>query len=121
MNDEFYIKKYEDEFTLHYNQSKLIDFISTNNIYGKYILHVIYKINKTQNKAPHSNISTNIIVINNEIIKYSDDYYLIGNKNEEIAPDIDKIVINFNKITAEKVGFSVPFEYYPLISGYSKN
>ena len=30
-------------------------------------------------------------------------------------------LINFNKITAEKVGFSVPFEYYPLISGYSKN
>jgi len=30
-------------------------------------------------------------------------------------------LIDFNKITAEKVGFLVPFEYYPLISGYSKN
>ena len=30
-------------------------------------------------------------------------------------------LIDFNKITAEKVGFTAPFFYYPLISGYSKN
>ncbi len=30
-------------------------------------------------------------------------------------------LIDFNKITAEKVGFTAPFIYYPLISGYSKN
>ena len=27
----------------------------------------------------------------------------------------------FNKMTAEKVGFTAPFVYHPLISGYSKN
>ena len=30
-------------------------------------------------------------------------------------------LIDFNKMTAEKVGFTAPFVYYPLISGYSKN
>lgn len=30
-------------------------------------------------------------------------------------------LIDFNKITAEKVGFTAPFIYYPLINGYSKN
>ena len=30
-------------------------------------------------------------------------------------------LVDFNKMTAEKVGFTAPFIYYPLISGYSKN
>ena len=30
-------------------------------------------------------------------------------------------LIDSNKMTAEKVGFTAPFVYYPLISGYSKN
>ncbi|OUX40296.1 MAG: hypothetical protein CBE25_01475 [Flavobacteriaceae bacterium TMED265] len=30
-------------------------------------------------------------------------------------------LIDYNKMTAEKVGFTVPYNYYPLISGYSKN
>ena len=30
-------------------------------------------------------------------------------------------LVDFNKMTAEKVGFTAPFLYYPLISGYSKN
>ena len=30
-------------------------------------------------------------------------------------------LIDFNKMTAEKVGFTAPFVYYPFISGYSKN
>ena len=30
-------------------------------------------------------------------------------------------LVDFNKMTAEKVGFTSPFLYYPLISGYSKN
>ena len=30
-------------------------------------------------------------------------------------------LIDFNKMTAEKVGFTAPFIYYPSISGYSKN
>ena len=30
-------------------------------------------------------------------------------------------LIDFNKMTAEKVGFTAPFVYYPLISGYSKS
>ena len=30
-------------------------------------------------------------------------------------------LIDFNKMTAEKVGFTAPFVYHPLISGYSKN
>ena len=30
-------------------------------------------------------------------------------------------LIDFNKMSADKVGFTVPFVYHPLISGYSKN
>ena len=43
-----------------------------------------------------------------------------------VEPDKDddeltQYLIDFNKMTAEKVGFTAPFVYYPLISGYSKN
>ena len=30
-------------------------------------------------------------------------------------------LIDFNKVTADKVGFTAPFIYHPLISGYSRN
>ena len=30
-------------------------------------------------------------------------------------------LIDFNAMTAKKVGFTAPFEYFPLISGFSKN
>ena len=32
-----------------------------------------------------------------------------------------KKLIDFNAITAKKLGFKFPFEYNPMISGYSKN
>ena len=32
-----------------------------------------------------------------------------------------KKLIDFNAITAKKLGFKFPFEYNPIISGYSKN
>ena len=47
------------------------------------------------------------------------DFYTL--KKVTVTGGFTEKLINFNKITAEKVGFSVPFEYYPLISGYSKN
>ncbi len=100
LDGEIYLKHSEDNnnFSINYDKSRLIDFILKNNISGKYILHIIYKINDTHSKVPNSSISSNNRIINNEIIKYIDDYYyLIGNNNEEIAPDLDKIVIKFNK------------------------
>ena len=32
-----------------------------------------------------------------------------------------KKLVDFNAITAKKLGFKFPFEYNPIISGYSKN
>ena len=42
-------------------------------------------------------------------------------KNITVIGGFTQKLIDFNKMTAEKVGFTAPFEYHPLISGYSKN
>ena len=54
-----------------------------------------------------------------KLLQESFDFYTL--KKVTVTGGFTEKLINFNKITAEKVGFSVPFEYYPLISGYSKN
>ena len=42
-------------------------------------------------------------------------------KNITVIGGFTQKLIDFNKMTAEKVGFTAPFVYHPLISGYSKN
>ena len=54
-----------------------------------------------------------------ELLQESFKYYTL-NKVTVIGGFTQKL-IDFNKMTAEKVGFTAPFVYYPLISGYSKN
>ena len=54
-----------------------------------------------------------------KLLQESFKYYTLG-KGTVIGGFTQKL-IDFNKMTAEKVGFTAPFVYYPLISGYSKN
>ena len=54
-----------------------------------------------------------------KLLQESFNYYSL-NKVTVIGGFTQKL-IDFNKMTAEKVGFTAPFVYYPLISGYSKN
>ena len=54
-----------------------------------------------------------------KLLQESFKYHTLG-KVTVIGGFTEKL-IDFNKITAEKVGFTAPFIYYPLISGYSKN
>ncbi len=75
----------------------------------------------------YKNEDANIITAKNispngnryKLLQESFDFYTL--KKVTVTGGFTEKLINFNKITAEKVGFSVPFEYYPLISGYSKN
>ena len=55
-----------------------------------------------------------------EVPAESDDGVVTLEKVTVIGGFTQKLV-DFNKMTAEKVGFTAPFLYYPLISGYSKN
>jgi hypothetical protein len=54
-----------------------------------------------------------------KLLQESFNYHTLG-KVTVIGRFTQKL-IDFNKMTAEKVGFTAPFVYYPLISGYSKN
>ena len=54
-----------------------------------------------------------------KLLQESFNYYTLG-KITVIGGFTQKL-IDFNKMTAEKVGLNAPFVYYPLISGYSKN
>ena len=75
----------------------------------------------------YKNEDANIITAKNispngnryKLLQESFDFYTL--KKVTVTGGFTEKLINFNKITAEKVGFTVPFEYYPLISGYSKN
>ena len=54
-----------------------------------------------------------------KLLQESFNYHTLG-KITVIGGFTQKL-IDFNKMTAEKVGLNAPFVYYPLISGYSKN
>jgi len=54
-----------------------------------------------------------------KLLQESFKYHTLGKVT--VIGGFTKKLIDFNKITAEKVGFTAPFIYYPLISGYSKN
>ena len=54
-----------------------------------------------------------------KLLQESFNYYTLGKVT--VIGGFTRKLIDFNKMTAEKVGFTAPFVYYPLISGYSKN
>ena len=54
-----------------------------------------------------------------KLLQESLDYHAIAKIT--VMGGFTQKLINFNKMTAEKVGFTAPFLYYPLISGYSKS
>ena len=54
-----------------------------------------------------------------KLLQESFNYYSL--EKVTVIGGFTKKLIDFNKMTAEKVGFTAPFFYYPLISGYSKN
>ena len=54
-----------------------------------------------------------------KLLQDSFNYYSL--EKVTVIGGFTKKLIDFNKMTAEKVGFTAPFVYYPLISGYSKN
>lgn len=54
-----------------------------------------------------------------KLLQESFNYYSL--EKVTVIGGFTKKLIDFNKMTAEKVGFTAPFVYYPLISGYSKN
>ena len=54
-----------------------------------------------------------------KLLQESFNYYTLGKVT--VIGGFTQKLIDFNKMTAEKVGFTAPFVYYPLISGYSKN
>ena len=89
---------------------------SYNDAGDKIILIERYK-NEDANIITAKNISPN--GNRYKLLQESFDFYTL--KKVTVTGGFTEKLINFNKITAEKVGFSVPFEYYPLISGYSKN
>ena len=54
-----------------------------------------------------------------KLLQESFNYHTLGKVT--VIGGFTQKLIDFNKMTAEKVGFTAPFVYYPLISGYSKN
>ena len=54
-----------------------------------------------------------------KLLQESFNYHTLGKVT--VIGGFTQKLIDFNKMTAEKVGFTAPFIYYPLISGYSKN
>ena len=54
-----------------------------------------------------------------KLLKESFNYYSL--EKVTVIGGFTKKLMDFNKMTAEKVEFTAPFLYYPLISGYSKN
>jgi len=54
-----------------------------------------------------------------KLLQESFDYYSL--EKVIVIGGFTQKLIDFNKMTAEKVGFTAPFTYYPLISGYSRN
>ena len=54
-----------------------------------------------------------------KLLQESFNYYTLGKVT--VIGGFTRKLIDFNKMTAEKVGFTAPFVYYPLISGFSKN
>jgi hypothetical protein len=54
-----------------------------------------------------------------KLLQESLDYHAIAEIT--VMGGFTQKLIDFNKMTAEKVGFTAPFLYYPLISGYSKS
>tara|TARA_A100001011_G_scaffold399854_1_gene510574 strand:+ start:1629 stop:2105 length:477 start_codon:yes stop_codon:yes gene_type:complete len=75
----------------------------------------------------YKNEDANIITAKNispggnryKLLQESFKYHTLGKVT--VIGGFTQKLIDFNKITAEKVGFTAPFFYYPLISGYSKN
>ena len=85
---------------------------SYNDAGDKIILIERYK-NEDANIITAKNISPN--GNRYKLLQESFDFYTL--KKVTVTGGFTEKLINFNKITAEKVGFSVPFEYYSLISG----
>ena len=54
-----------------------------------------------------------------KLLQESFNYYSL--EKVTVIGGFTKKLIDFNKMTAEKGGFTAPFVYYPLINGYSKN
>ena len=54
-----------------------------------------------------------------KLLQESFNYHTLGKIT--VVGGFTQKLIDFNKMTAEKVGLNAPFVYYPLISGYSKN
>ena len=53
------------------------------------------------------------------LLQESFEYYAL--EKVTVMGGFTQKLIDFNTITATKVGFNAKFEYYPIISGYSKN
>ena len=54
-----------------------------------------------------------------KLLQESFNYHTLGKVT--VIGGFTQKLIDFNKMTAEKVGLTAPFFYYPLINGYSKN
>ena len=89
---------------------------SYNDAGDKIILIERYK-NEDANIITAKNISPN--GNRYKLLQESLDFYTL--KKVTVTGGYTQKLIDFNKLTAEKVGFTVPFEYYPLIGGYSRN
>ena len=83
---------------------------------NKIILIERYK-NEDANIITAKNISPNGNRF--KLLQESFDFYTL--KKVTVNFGYTQKLVDFNKVTAEKVGFTVPFEYCNLISGYSKN
>jgi hypothetical protein len=75
----------------------------------------------------YKNEEANIITANNispDGIRYKllqDQLDIFTVEKVSVYGAFTKKLIDFNTITAKKLGFKFPFEYNPIISGYSKN
>lgn len=75
----------------------------------------------------YKNENANIVTAKNispggnryRLLQESSDYYSL--EKVTVLGGFTQNLIDFNKMTAEKVDFTAPFIYHPLISGYSKN
>ena len=85
--------------------------------YGDKIILIERYKNEDANIITAKNISPN--GNRYKLLQESFDFYTL--KKVTVTGAYTQKLVDFNKVTAEKVGFTVPFEYYPLISGYSKN
>ena len=105
MYSEFVDKTEPDSLGWSYHQSG-----------DKVILIERYK-NEDANIVTAKNISPN--GIRNKLLK--DQLEIFTVEKVSVYGAFTKKLIDYNAMTAEKLNFQFPFEYNPMISGYSKN